>query len=108
MNAFLEAYSVQLIASMQAAFCGGCSYLIAFKFMRGSANYKFIPTICAFGLASALGMQWLSLIIRVLIEAQWPVVSVNNTMVFAILFVLLVRSRGNVARMFDFNQEARQ
>lgn len=99
----LDAYSVQIIASMQASFCGGCAYLIAFKYRRGNSSYHWMPSLCAFGLASMMAMQWLSITGRVLVNGDWPVVSLQNTFVFAILFVLLTRAKGNVARMFDFS-----
>lgn len=108
MAEFFDVYSVQIIAGLQATFCGGCAYLIGFKFRRNGSTYHWLPSLCAFGLASLFAQQWMSIIGRVLLYGQWPVVSIYNTMVFAIIFVLLMRAKGNVARMFDFNQEARQ
>lgn len=92
----------QLVALMQATFCGGICFMIAFKFNRGDSNYQFIPSLCAFGLASLFGQQWLSIIGRILFYGEWPIVSVYNTLIFGILFILIVRSKGNVARVFRF------
>ncbi len=101
---YFDLYSTQLIAGLQASFCGGCAYLIAFKYKRGNSSYYFLPSLCAFGLACLMAQQWLSIMVRALL-GDWPEVSPYNTMVFAIMFILLNRSRGNVSRMFDFNED---
>lgn len=98
----MDTYYVQLVASMQAAFCGGCAYQIAFKYRRAGSSYHWMPSLCAFALASLLAQQWLSIVGRVLMYGTWPVVSTQNTLVFGVLFILLARAKGNVARMFDF------
>lgn len=98
---FYDLYSVQFIAAMQATFCGGCAWQIGFKYRRGDSEYQWIPSLCAFGLASLAAQQWLSIVGRVLMYGNWPIVSVHNTLFFAIIFILLVRSKGNVSRMFD-------
>lgn len=95
--------SDQFVALMQATFCGGICFMIAFKFNRGDSNYQFIPSLCAFGLASLFGQQWLSIIGRILFYGEWPTVSVYNTLIFGIMFILIVRSKGNVARVFRFD-----
>lgn len=104
MLGFLDAHSVQIIAALQATFCGGISYQIAMKYSRGKSQYHWMPSLCAFALASLMGQQWLSIVLRVLFTGVWPVVSTQNTMAFAILFALLVRAEGNVSRMFDFGE----
>lgn len=96
--------STQIIALLQATFCGGICFMIAFKFKRGKSTYRFLPSLCAFGLASLLGQQWLSIMGRVLFYGEWPIVSVYNTLVFGILFVLIIRAKGNVSRLFKFEQ----
>jgi hypothetical protein len=101
----IDLYWVQIVATLQAIFCGGCAYQIAFKFRRGTAAYRLLPSMCAFGLASLCGQQWLSIVGRVLMYGNWPVVSFYNTMTFAILFILLSRARGNVSKMFTFQGE---
>lgn len=98
----IDFYWIPIVATLQAAFCGGCAYQIAFKFRRGDSAYRLLPSICAFGLASLCGQQWLSIVGRVLMYGDWPVVSVYNTMTFAILFVLLSKAQGNVSKMFYF------
>lgn len=100
----LDFYSIQIVALLQAAFCGGIAFVIAFKFKRESTRYHWLPSLCAFGLASLFAQQWLSLVGRILMYGEWPVVSIYNTLIFGILFVLVTRARGNVARMFDFNR----
>lgn len=91
----------QVITLAQAIFCGGLCFVIAFRYRRGDSSYKFLPSLCAFGLASLCGQQWLSIMGRILFYGDWPVVSGFNTGVYAILFFLAVRSKGNVARIFD-------
>lgn len=93
----------QLVAILQASFCGGICFMIAFKFNRGASKYHFIPSLCAFGLASLFGQQWMSIVGRILMYGEWPTVSVYNTLIFGILFILIVRSKGNVARLFRFD-----
>lgn len=95
----------EVTALLQATFCGGIFFMIAFQYSRGDSQYHFIPSLCAFGLASLFGQQWISIIGRILFYGEWPVVSVYNTLIFAILFVLIVRSKGNVARLFRFDSE---
>lgn len=92
----------QIVTMTQAMFCGGIAFMIAFRFQRAGLNYYFLPSLCAFGIASLLGMQWLSILGRILFYGDWPYVSPYNTMVFGILFVLIVRARGNVSRVFNF------
>lgn len=92
--------TAQLVAVAQAMFCGGIAFMIAFRFQRGDSSYRLLPSLCAFALASLFGMQWLSVIGRVLFYGEWPVVSVFNTLIFGIIFVLIIRAKGNVAKMF--------
>lgn len=94
------AHWTQIKALLQAFFCGGIAFVIAFKYQRGDSSYHFLPSLCAFGLASLLAQQWLSVMGEILILGVWPDVSIYNTLTFAFLFVLIVRAKGNVARMF--------
>ncbi|WDY60381.1 phage holin family protein [Pseudomonas sp. PSKL.D1] len=94
-----------LVSIAQAIFCGGLCFVIAFLYKRGDSRYKFMPSLCAFGLASLFGQQWLSLIARALYTGAWPEVSPYNTMIFGILFLLVVRARGNVARIFELRKK---
>lgn len=89
---------------LQAFFCGGLFLMIALLFKRGESPYKFMPSLCAFGLASLFGMQWLSILGAMLKAGHWPDVSIFNTLIFGILFVLAVRARGNVSRIFDLKR----
>lgn len=98
----IDSHWIQIVATMQAGFCGGCAYQIAFRFRRGCSSYRLLPSICAFALASLCAQQWLSIVGRVLLYGTWPVVSFYNTLTFAILFVLLSRAHGNVSKMFYF------
>lgn len=104
---FLDVYSVQIVAVLQACFCGGIAFVIAFKYKRADSSYQWLPSLCAFGLASLFAQQWLSLVGRILMYGEWPVVSIYNTLIFGILFILITRARGNVARMFEFNRRER-
>lgn len=90
-------------ALLQAFFCGGIAFLIAFKYQRKGATYYLVPSLCAFGIASLMAQQWLSLVGRILIYGDWPDVSIYNTLFFALIFVLLTRAKGNVSRMFDIS-----
>lgn len=105
MNDLIDLYGTQCIALAQAGFCGGIAFLIAFKYRRAGSDYKLLPSLCAFGLASLFAQQWLSITGRILMYGEWPVVSIYNTLIFAILFVLISRAKGNVARMFDFKDK---
>jgi hypothetical protein len=95
-------YETQIVAMLQALFCGGIAFMIAFKYKREGSRYHFIPSLCAFGLASLFGQQWLSIVGRIMMYGEWPVVSIYNTFIFGILFVLITRAKGNVSRMFSF------
>lgn len=94
-------------AMLQAFFCGGIAFVIAFKYQRNGATYHFLPSLCAFGLASLLAQQWLSVVSGVLIRNDWPDVSIYDTLIFALLFILVMRSKGNVARMFHTGETKR-
>lgn len=104
----IDSYWIQIIASLQAMFCGGCAYQIGFKFRRGDAHYRLLPSVCAFALASLCGQQWLSIVGRVLLYGDWPLVSIYNTLTFAVLFILLSRAHGNVSKMFYFQSGKEQ
>lgn len=101
----LDAYWVPLVATAQATFCGGIAFTIGFKYRRRGSKYRLLPSVCAAGLASLFAQQWLSIVGRILMYAEWPVVSIYNTLIFGILFVLIARSSGNVARMFNFEDK---
>lgn len=90
----------QIKALLQAFFCGGIAFVIAFKYQRNGSTYRFLPSFCAFGMASLLAQQWLYVIGGILIYNEWPEVSIYDTLIFAFMFLLVVRSKGNVARMF--------
>ena len=97
----------QIKALLQAFFCGGIAFVIAFKYQRNGSTYRFLPSFCAFGMASLLAQQWLYVIGGILIYNEWPEVSIYDTLIFAFMFLLVVRSKGNVARMFHCkNKEA--
>lgn len=91
----------QTITLAHAGFCGGICFVIAFMYRRGGSSYKFLPSLCAFCLASLFGQEWLSIVGAILLYGQWPATSVPSTLIFGILFILALRSRGNVARLFD-------
>lgn len=90
-----------ITAIMQAAFCGGLFVSIALIYERKHATYKFLPSLCAFGLAALFGMQWLSIILDMASTGIWPEVSVYNTLIFGILFALVLRAKGNVSKIFE-------
>lgn len=92
---------MQIKALLQAFICGGIAFVIAFKFRRGESTYHFMPSLFAFALASLFAQQWLWVVSGVLLHNTWPDVSTYDTLIFALLFVLIIRARGNVARMFD-------
>lgn len=100
---YLTAYWTEIVAMAQASFCGGLAYLIAFKYRRRGSTYKLSASLCAFLLSSLFAQQWMSIIGRVLWYGIWPIVSVQNTLIFAVLFLLVARAKGNVSRMFDFS-----
>lgn len=101
MGIWLAEHWVQIKALLQAFFCGGIAFLIAFKYQRNGSSYYLIPSLCAFGIASLMAQQWLSLVGRILMYGEWPEVSIYNTLFFAMIFILLRRAKGNVSRMFD-------
>lgn len=90
-------------ALLQAVFCGGLFFSIALIYQRGTATYKILPSLCAWGLATLFGMQWLAIMSEMLKTGNWPDVSIYNTLIFGILFALVVRSKGNVSRIFDLS-----
>lgn len=92
-----------ITSMLQAAFCGGLFFSIALIYQRAGATYKLLPSLCAYGLASLFGMQWLSIVADMLRTGIWPDVSIYNTLIFGILFALVVRSKGNVSRIFDLS-----
>lgn len=100
------AMTIQTLASiMQAIFCGGLFFSIALIYERKQSPYKFLPSLCAFGLAALFGMQWLSIVFEMLQTGHWPEVSAYNTLIFGILFALVVRAKGNVSRIFEIGKK---
>lgn len=92
-----------IISMLQAAFCGGLFFSIALIYQRRGSTYKPLPSLCAYGLAALFGMQWLDIVAAALKTGVWPHVSVFNTLIFGILFALIIRSKGNVSRIFDLS-----
>lgn len=92
-----------IISMLQAAFCGGLFFSIALIYQRRESTYKLLPSLCAFGLASLFGMQWLTIVADMLRTGAWPNVSLFTTLIFGILFALIIRSKGNVSRIFDLS-----
>lgn len=92
-----------IISMLQAVFCGGLFFSIALIYQRSGATYKPLPSLCAYGLATLFGMQWLTIMSEMLKTGNWPDVSIYNTLIFGILFALVVRSKGNVSRIFDLS-----
>lgn len=101
----IDTHWVPIVALFQATFCGGIAFTIGFKYQRRGSKYRLLPSICAAGLASLFAQQWLSIVGRILMYSEWPVVSVYNTLIFGILFLLIARSSGNVAQMFNFEDK---
>lgn len=93
---------VRYAALAQASVCAGITVLIAFRFRRGVSTYRFAPSLCAFAMASLAGQQWVNITARIL-SGEWPVVSIFNTMFFAVILFLLWRVQGNVAKMTSHN-----
>lgn len=93
---------VRYSALAQASVCAGITIMIAFRFRRGISSYRLSPSLCAFAMASLAGQQWISITARVL-AGEWPVVSIFNTMFFAVILFLLWRVKGNVAKMTTHN-----
>ncbi|WP_137138171.1 putative holin [Pseudomonas asiatica] len=69
----------QTITLAHAGFCGGICFVIAFMYRRGGSSYKFLPSLCAFCLASLFGQEWLSIVGAILLYGQWPATSVPST-----------------------------
>ncbi|MFV1943932.1 phage holin family protein [Pseudomonas luteola] len=90
---------IRYAALAQASVCAGICIMIAFKYSRGRSKYRLLPSLCAFGLASTTAQQWLSISGRILVYGEWPEVSIYNTMILAIILVLVCRANGNVAKI---------
>lgn len=91
----------QTKAILQAFFCGGIAFFIAFKYQRNGSTYHFFSSLCAFGLASLFAQEWLSVVGGVLLHGVWPNASVYDTLIYGLLFLLVIRAKGNVSRMFN-------
>lgn len=89
------------VSVLQVIFCIGLFFSITLIFERGNAKYKFMPSLCAYGLSAAFGMQALSIVREIVELGHSPSVSAYNTVIFGILLVLVVRARGNVSRIFE-------
>lgn len=85
----------------QATICAGLCIMVAFKYNRGESRYRLIPSLCAFGIASMAGQQWMSILGRILMYGDWPIVSFFNTGILAIFLILVIRARGNVAKIWQ-------
>lgn len=95
---------IRYAALAQASVCAGICIMIAFKYSRGRSQYRLLPSLCAFGLASATAQQWLSISGRILVYGEWPEVSIYNTMILAIILILVCRANGNVAKIATWDE----
>lgn len=98
-----DEYSNPLLVILQILFSGGTTFMLAFRYQRGSSKHQWVPSACAFGLASLLAMHGLGLLAEVLFYGHWPMASVYITFILGFLFALSVRAKGNVERVFDLN-----
>ena len=85
---------------LYAALCGGVCFVIAFMYQRNGASYRFFPSLCAFVMASLFGQEWLRVVGSILLYGKWPEASFTSTLILGLLFALVIRSKGNVAKLF--------
>lgn len=88
-------------ALLYAMLCGSLCFVVAFMYQRNGAKYKFFPSLVAFAIAAKSGVEWIGVMGSILLYKQWPSVSPIMTVFLAILLVLAIRERGNVARILD-------
>jgi divalent metal cation (Fe/Co/Zn/Cd) transporter len=88
-------------ALLYATLCGSLCFVVAFMYQRKGAKYKFIPSLVAFAIAAKSGVEWIGVMGSILLYGYWPSISPVTTIVLAILLVLAIKVRGNVARILD-------
>lgn len=82
---------------LYALLCGSLCFVIAFRYQRKGAKYKFVPSLVAFAIAALSGVEWLNVIGSVILYGYWPHVSPVLTAAVAIFLIVTVKHKGNVA-----------
>lgn len=90
-----------MAAILQAVFCAGIFTMIGFVYRRGGdSRYRLGVSIIAFALCATTGMQFMSIAAWLIFEGHIPVVSWYNTAFYGLSLALVVRARGNVAKIW--------
>lgn len=86
---------------LYAMLCGSLCFVVAFMYQRNGAKYKLFPSITAFCIAAIAGSEWIEVMGSIILYKQWPSISPVVTICMAILLILSIKERGNVARIID-------
>lgn len=90
-----------MAAILQALFCAGIFTMIGFVYRPSAeSRYRLGVSIIAFALCATTAMQFMSIVTRMFIEEQIPVVSWYNTAFYGLSLALVIRARGNVAKIW--------
>lgn len=86
---------------IQATFCALIFTMIGIRYrpFPGSA-YKVSVSLIAWAACSITGMQFMSLVGRIVLNGELPEVSWFNTAFYGLVVVLVYRAGGNVARIW--------
>jgi len=95
-----------MAAILQALFCAGIFIMIGFVYRPDEGSrYRLSVSIIAFALCATTGMQFMSIVARIVIEEHVPIVSWYNTAFYGLSLALVVRARGNVAKIWPAGVE---
>jgi len=90
-----------MAAILQALFCAGIFTMIGFVYRpEENSRYRLGVSVIAFALCATTGMQFMSIVARIFIEERIPVVSWYNTAFYFLSLALVIRARGNVAKIW--------
>lgn len=95
-----------MAAILQAAFCLGIFTMIGFVYRpEEGSRYRLSVSVIAFAVCATTGMQFMSIVARMLLEERIPAVSWYNTAFYGLSLALVVRARGNVAKIWPAGVE---
>ena len=89
-----------MVAIIQAVFCAVIFIMIGLHYRPyPDSRYKLSVSLIAWAACSVTGMQFMSLVGRMVLEDDFADVSWFNTAFYGLAVMLVCRAKGNVARI---------
>ncbi|MGO0683485.1 phage holin family protein [Pseudomonas fulva] len=93
-----------MVAIIQAAFCAVIFTMVGLKYRPfPDSRYKPAVSLMAWAACAITGMQCVSLIGRIVLHGDFPDASWFNTAFYGLAALLVVRAKGNIAKIAHVN-----